>query len=231
VTELIPFSGVSTIICPPFTSLPIASQLLENTHIQLGAQNMCWKHEGAFTGEISPLILRDLYVTHVIVGHSERRVIFGETDEQIRQKIVSAIGTELTPILCVGEAERERKENRQLQIVEEQLKIAIGDLSEEDMQHIIIAYEPIWAIGTGETATPQLAQEMHYHIRGFLRRHWGKGVANEARILYGGSMNATNAELLLSQPDINGGLIGGASLHVMEFAKIMEIAQKIHSAL
>ncbi|MDR1438158.1 MAG: triose-phosphate isomerase [Puniceicoccales bacterium] len=228
--EIAPFSGVTAVICPPFTSLPAASKLLENTSILLGAQNMCWSKEGAFTGEISPIMLRDLYVTHVILGHSERRNIFGETDLQIHEKLVSAIGAELTPILCVGESQSERAENRQRTVIEEQLLTAIGDLKEEAVAHVVIAYEPVWAIGTGKTATPKMAQEMHGHIRSVIAENWGNAVAEEMRILYGGSMNAANAESLLSQPDIGGGLIGGASLHSIEFAKIVEIAHRIHTA-
>jgi triosephosphate isomerase len=200
---------------------------LEKTSIQLGAQNMGWAKEGAFTGEISPHMLRDLYVTHVILGHSERRTIFGETLEQIRMKVEAALTNGLVPILCVGETLEEREAGQQDGVVRKQLGNALEKLSLEQIERMVIAYEPVWAIGTGKTATPKTAQEMHGHIRRMLAQIGGQDLANRVRILYGGSMKPSNCGELLIQPDIDGGLIGSASLDPLDFIKIVEAACKV----
>jgi triosephosphate isomerase len=171
-------------------------------------------------------MLRDLYVTHVIIGHSERRIIFGETLDQIRMKVEAALANGLIPILCVGETWEERKAKQQGAVVQKQLDTALGNLSPEQVCRVAIAYEPVWAIGTGKTATPEMAQEMHGHIRNDLAHQFGSDQADRMRILYGGSMKPENCGELLAQPDIDGGLIGGASLDVGSFTKIVEIAAK-----
>jgi triosephosphate isomerase len=187
---------------------------------------MGWAKEGAFTGEISPRMLRDLYVTHVILGHSERRAILGETLEQIRMKVEASLTNGLVPILCVGETLEEREARQQVGVVRSQLNSALEKLSLEQVGKIVIAYEPVWAIGTGKTATPKIAQEMHGHIRRMLAQNWGQDLAHHVRILYGGSMKPSNCVELLAQPDIDGGLIGGASLDPMDFTRIVESACK-----
>ncbi|MDR1456538.1 MAG: triose-phosphate isomerase [Puniceicoccales bacterium] len=221
--EIQPLEAATVLVCPPFTAIAAVSNRLEDTRMLLGAQNVHWERDGAFTGEISPPMLRDLFVTHVIIGHSERRTIFHETDEEIHKKILSAVSGGLMPILCVGENLSDREKGRHFTVVQTQLEAALKGIKEP----VIIAYEPIWAIGTGQTATPELAQEMHAHIRKIVAQIADGPVAREVRILYGGSMKAANAKDLLMQPDIDGGLIGGASLSVQEFATIIKIASSI----
>jgi triosephosphate isomerase len=215
--------ATTVLVCPPFTALAAVSNSLEATRVLLGSQNVYYERDGAFTGEISPQMLRDLFVTHVIIGHSERRAIFHESDEEIRKKILAAINGGLTPILCVGENLNDRESKKHFAIVQGQLEAAMKDIEGQ----IIIAYEPVWAIGTGQTATPEMAQEMHGYIRKIVSQIAGPATAKEIRILYGGSMKASNAEALLRQQDIDGGLIGGASLSVQEFASIIRIADTI----
>jgi triosephosphate isomerase len=214
------------VLCPPHIALPAAAEILEKSSLHLGAQNMCWEREGAFTGEISPTMLRDLHVDYVILGHSERRNYFQETAEQIRWKVRAALANGLIPILCVGESEEERTAGRQDTVVEAQLLSAIGGISAAQLRSVVIAYEPIWAIGTGKTATSAVAQQMHAHIRRILRSAFGGEVAEGISLLYGGSMKASNAADLLAQPDIDGGLIGGASLDVEQFSAIVELASR-----
>ncbi|MDR1591164.1 MAG: triose-phosphate isomerase [Puniceicoccales bacterium] len=209
-------SRVGVAVCPPFTSLDRCATLLKNTGIAVGAQNLYFEKEGAFTGEISASMLRDLDVQYVIVGHSERRAIFHETDEQIHQKIQAAQAFQLIPILCVGETLSERESDRTLAVIDAQISRALAGIMDSNL---VIAYEPVWAIGTGKTATPEMAQEVHRFIRELLQKQFGeKGQA--IHILYGGSMKPDNASDLLTQPDITGGLIGGASLIAESFIAI-----------
>jgi triosephosphate isomerase len=221
--EIQPIESATVLLCPPFTALAAVSTQLENTRVLLGAQNTHWERDGAFTGEISPPMLRDLFATHVIIGHSERRTIFHESDEEIHKKVLAAMNGGLIPILCVGENLSEREREKHFAVVQTQLEAALSDAKGP----VIIAYEPVWAIGTGQTATPEMAQEMHGHIRKVVTQITGPAAAKEIRILYGGSMKAANAEALLRQPDIDGGLIGGASLNVQEFASIVKTAKSI----
>jgi triosephosphate isomerase len=216
---------VTVVVCPPFPALPIAAPVLEKSPIQLGAQNMCWARDGAFTGEVSPSMLRDLYVTHVILGHSERRGHFHETLEQVADKVRAALGNGLIPILCVGETLKEREAGRQNETVELQLISAVDGIEEAQAKQLVIAYEPVWAIGTGRTATPALAQEMHSLLRRLLAKRFGGEAARRVRILYGGSVRAGNALELFRQPDIDGGLVGGASLDANEFLAIVAHAR------
>lgn len=214
------FERVEIAVCPPFTSLHIASQILKGSEISLGAQNVFYEKEGAFTGEISPLMLKELGVRYVIVGHSERRKIMGENDEMIAKKVRSVIDEGMIPILCVGETLEEREKGIERKVVEKQIVEGLKFVKEED--EFVIAYEPVWAIGTGKTATPEIAGEMH----GFIRKKVGEIFNHEKsvkiRILYGGSIKPENIESLISHPEIDGGLVGGASLKKDSFMSIIK---------
>ena len=210
------------LICPPFVDLPAASEMVQGTHIQLGAQNMYPEEKGAFTGEISPAMLKELHCRYVICGHSERRHIMGESDEFIHRKVVSSLAHSLTPILCTGETAEQRNEGRTEEIIREELETALFNLPSEQAETIVIAYEPIWAIGTGAAATAVDAQAVAHFIRGELTRLYGETTAEKIRILYGGSVKAANIEDFMAQKDIDGGLIGGASLKAAEFKEIYE---------
>jgi triosephosphate isomerase len=211
---------VTVAICPPFTSLDRCAEGLKNTAIAMGAQNLHFGNEGAFTGEISASMLKDLGLVYVIIGHSERRAIFHETDEQIHQKVKTAQASQLIPILCVGETLDERESDRTLTVIETQISHALKGLTNTNL---IIAYEPVWAIGTGKTATPEMAQQVHQFIRELLQKQFGKE-SRTIPILYGGSMKPDNAADLLKQPDIDGGLVGGASLAAENFMDIVAAA-------
>ena len=210
------------LICPPFVDLPAASEMVQGTHIQLGAQNMYPEEKGAFTGEISPAMLKELHCRYVICGHSERRHIMGESDEFIHRKVVSSLAHSLTPILCTGETAEQRNEGRTEEIIREELETALFNIPSEQAETIVIAYEPIWAIGTGAAATAVDAQAVAHFIRGELTRLYGETTAEKIRILYGGSVKAANIEDFMAQKDIDGGLIGGASLKAAEFKEIYE---------
>ena len=221
---------VGVAICPPFTALESCAKALEDSNIQLGAQNMHPKLEGAFTGEVSPVMLRSLFCTFVILGHSERREYFKESDTFINEKVLAAFANNLKPILCVGETLEEREAGSTLQVVETQTRGCLANVSNEEAEHLVVAYEPVWAIGTGKTATPEMAQEVHAAIRGILIDLFGDEIAQKIRIQYGGSMKGSNAKELLSQPDIDGGLIGGASLDAKSFAEIINAARELEEA-
>ncbi len=209
------------IVCPPFTSLETAKTLLKDTKIGLGAQNMHEADNGAFTGEISAGMLKSVGCEYVILGHSERRTIYKETDELINEKLKKAISSGLKPILCVGETLEERQKDATENVVESQLREGLSGISESNLSGLIIAYEPVWAIGTGETATPEQAQEVHKFIRTLLIDSFSTNLAENITIQYGGSVKPENAAELFSQPDIDGGLIGGASLKPESFAAIV----------
>jgi len=218
-------SGVEIVIAPPFTALPKLSELLGGSQkIRLGAQNFYHEKSGAFTGEISATMLRELFVRYVIIGHSERRQIFGETDDFINKKVKVALASELRPILCVGETLTEREAGQEKQILETQLRGGLSGVSAEELLDTVIAYEPVWAIGTGKTATSAQAQEAHAHIRAILAELSDPATANKVRIQYGGSVKPANARELLHQPDIDGALVGGASLEARSFAEIVKAA-------
>ncbi len=223
--EIEAVENVDITLIPPFTALSKASEILDGTQkIRLGAQNMSPESKGAFTGEISATMLRDLFVRFVLVGHSERRRLFGETDEMARRKIITALATEIRPILCIGETLEERQAGQEKTVLEGQLRGALEGLTKDQIDEIVVAYEPVWAIGTGLTATPEQAQEAHHFIRDYLAKTWGPEVSNRSRILYGGSVTADNARVLLEQPDIDGALVGGASLDPRGFAEIVAAA-------
>ncbi len=224
--EVCDIDNVDILICPPFTALSVASDVINESNISLGAQNFYFEESGAYTGEISASMLKDNGCSHVIIGHSERRVIFNESDTLINKKIKKAIEAGLTPILCIGEKLEEREANKTFDVITSQLEGDLKDIDVEAMKEIIIAYEPVWAIGTGKTATAEQAQEAHAFIRNLIKEKYNQEVANETIILYGGSMKSSNVEELISQPDVDGGLIGGASLDAESFTELVKKSNK-----
>lgn len=212
------------IICPPFTFLSEASGLIKNSPLKLGAQNMYFETSGAFTGEISAAMLKSAGCDYVIIGHSERRTIFGESDEVINKKLKTALLSRLLPIFCIGETLLERESDIMEEVLKRQLHEGLKGISSTDMAKIIIAYEPVWAIGTGRTATPRQAQEVHNYIRGNIKKLYTEEIASGIIIQYGGSVKPDNAADLLSQPDIDGALVGGACLKADSFMGIIQAA-------
>ena len=212
--------NADVIVCPPFVSLDTAKELVKDSVIGLGAQNMHFEESGAFTGEISADMLKSVGCTYVILGHSERRTIFNESDEVINKKVKKALAEGLKPIFCFGETLEEREGGITNKIVEEQIRGGLEGLSKTDMDNVILAYEPVWAIGTGKTATPDQAQEVHAFIRNLLTDLFGSEVSEKTVIQYGGSVKPENAKELLSQKDIDGALVGGACLKADSFAAI-----------
>lgn len=221
--------GVNVLICPPFLMLPIAADIAFDSNLWIGAQNVYHKTNGAYTGEISATMLAESGAEFCIVGHSERRQYFGETDEMINIKTKMLLENEIYAIVCVGETIDERRAGREREVVRTQLVGCLNGLSDADMKKVVLAYEPVWAIGTGETATPQQAQEMHAYIREVLGSKFDTELAEQVQILYGGSMNSGNAHELLSCPDVDGGLIGGASLKADQFLSIVKTAYDLVS--
>src|ERR1700679_3969859 len=213
------------VICPPFVDLPTALHSTKDSEIMVGAQNMHYAEEGAFTGEISASMLVALGVSHVILGHSERRQYFGETDDDVNRKLAAALKHHLVPIVCVGEREEQRESGMTQEVICRQIGRAIHQIEATKLRPIVIAYEPIWAIGTGKTATPAIAAEAHLMIRGEVARLVGRPLADGLRILYGGSVKPENANALLSQPEIDGALVGGASLDPHSFAAIVKAGE------
>ena len=209
-------------IAPPFTALAQVAEAVEDTNVALGAQNLFWKVEGAFTGEISTGMLLSAGCSHVIIGHSERRQYFGETDASVNKKVKAAVAAGLIPVLCVGESETERDENKTFSVLDKQVKIGLEGLSLEDAATLVIAYEPIWAIGTGKTATQAQAQEVHRYLREWIGNNYTATLAESTRILYGGSVKPDNVTALMAQPDVDGALVGGASLDAETFSKIVK---------
>lgn len=212
--------GVKIVIGAPFTALSDAVKAVAGTNIEIAAENVYPKSSGAYTGEISPEMLKAIGVKYVIIGHSERREYFKECNQFINEKVKAVLNAGMTPILCIGEKLEERESGKTAEVNETQVREGLKDITAEDAKKVIIAYEPVWAIGTGKTATPEMAQETHKEIRDVLVSMFGD-VANEMIIQYGGSMKPENAKELLAQPDIDGGLIGGASLEANSFAKIV----------
>jgi len=220
-------SSVQVCVCPSFTSLAKASELVEQSEVLLGAQDMNASPSGAYTGEVSAEMLRDLYVNFVILGHSERRQYFGETNQDINQKILAAVENNLKPIYCIGESLDERESGQTLDVVRKQVREGLENFPSQCIDNLVLAYEPVWAIGTGKTATDEMAQEVHFDIRNVLTEMFGEVASSGIRILYGGSMKPENASGLLAQEDVDGGLIGGASLTARSFIGIVEAAQNI----
>jgi len=215
-------SDTLIIVAPTFVNLSSAVEHLQFTNIQVAAQNMHQKESGAYTGEISADMLKSIGVTNVIIGHSERRAYFNETDELLAQKVATALQHQMTVIFCFGEELKDRKENNHFTVVENQLTNGLFHIEAKDWENIVLAYEPVWAIGTGETASPEQAQEMHEFIRETIRKKYGATVADAVSILYGGSVKPDNAKEIFSKPDVDGGLIGGAALKASEFAVIVD---------
>lgn len=209
-------------ICPPFVDLTVAHEALQGSQVALGAQDVYWEKEGAFTGEISPTMLQAMGCTHVIIGHSERRQYFGETDDTVNLKLKAALQSGLVPIVCVGEVLEEREAGITEDVLRRQCTRAFHKLSGKKAEKLVIAYEPVWAIGTGKTATPQIASEAHALIRGEVAKALGDDLAAKVRILYGGSVKPENAKALMSEQEIDGALVGGASLDPKSFAAIVK---------
>ncbi len=222
--------AVEVIVAPPFPFLELSIAAAQGSRLKVAAQNCHHEAQGAFTGEVSAPMLRSVGVSHCIVGHSERRQYFGETDELVAKKIAALLALGLTPIYCCGERRADREAGRHQDIVTAQMKAALGAFSIDDLKKVVIAYEPVWAIGTGLNATPEQAQEMHAHIRALLRSHH-EDVARTVPILYGGSCKPDNAEAIFSRPDVNGGLIGGASLVAEQFVELVGIADRVEQRL
>jgi triosephosphate isomerase len=216
------FSQADIVICPPFTALSKVGDEISDSSIMLGAQNVHWEEDGAYTGETSPKMLKDTRVRYVIVGHSERRVLFGETDEAVNEKVKVVLKYGMIPIMCVGERLEERDNGTTYEVLEKQLTRGLKDIAKEDVARIIIAYEPVWAIGTGRTATPKQAEEAHKFIRDFIEKNFEKDTALKIRIQYGGSVKPENIAKLMAEEDIDGALVGGASLDVNAFVQIVE---------
>jgi len=214
-------TDVDVVLGPPFTSLHAVAGAVKGTGIGVAGQNMHPENEGAFTGEVSPLMLKDAGCTHVILGHSERRQLFGETDEGVAKKAEAALRHGLTPIVCVGETLAERESNRTNEVVERQTERGLRGLTADQVAALVLAYEPVWAIGTGRTATPQQAQEVHAFVRGLVARSHGEPAARAVRILYGGSVKPDNIDALMAEADLDGALVGGASLTAASFLKII----------
>jgi len=209
------------VLCVPFTSLYVARNFLTGSNVKLGAQNMYIEEKGAFTGEISPLMLKDVGCSYVILGHSERRKYFNETDSFVNKKMLVALKYGLIPIVCIGETLEERENNKTFEVLENQVKNSLANLNKENAEKVIIAYEPVWAIGTGKNATPQQAEEAQKFIREKYAELYGDKVAKNVRILYGGSIKPENFKDIMVQENVDGGLVGGASLDVESFYKIV----------
>ncbi|KJD31640.1 triosephosphate isomerase [Tamlana sedimentorum] len=214
-------SNAEVLVAPTFTNLYSAFETLKGTDIEVVAQNMHFAENGAYTGEISAAMLKSIGIKTVILGHSERRAYFNETDELLAKKVDAALASDMTVIFCFGEELADRKSGNHEQVVEDQIKNALFHLKSWDYKNIVLAYEPVWAIGTGETASPEQAQDMHAHIRKTLADHYGYDTANDVSILYGGSVKPNNANEIFGKPDVDGGLIGGASLKAEDFFAIV----------
>jgi len=219
--------SIEVVLCPPFTALSEVNEVIADSDIQLGAQDCFWQEEGAFTGEVSCKMLKDAGANFVIIGHSERRQFFGESNESVNKKIKAALKSELTPIMCVGETLNEREAGKTFKVLDDHLLGGLKDIDAQEALKIVIAYEPVWAIGTGKTATPAQAQEAQKYIRDLLVKLYNKDIANEIRIQYGGSVKPDNIAELMNEPDVDGALVGGASLQVESFSQIVKKASEV----
>ena len=229
ITELLPLvkdADCEVVLCTPYTNLETALALTEGTNVKVGAENCHWAEKGAFTAEVSAPMLKAMGVPYVIIGHSERRQYFGETNETVNKRVRAALDNGLKVILCVGEVLEEREQGVTFEVVGMQTKIALQGVSEEELKNVIIAYEPVWAIGTGKTATADQANEVNGYIRSVIAQLYGQAAADAFVVQYGGSMNAGNAEELLAKEHVDGGLIGGASLKAKDFSVIVKAASK-----
>jgi triosephosphate isomerase (TIM) len=208
---------VEIVVAPPFTALRPAADAAHASNIGIAGQNVHWERQGAFTGEISAAMLKEAGAEYAIIGHSERRQLFGETDENVNRKVMAAVGAQLTPIVCIGETLDEREGNQTMDVLDRQIKVGLDGLSGEQIASLVIAYEPVWAIGTGRNATPEQAGEAHAHIRQRLRQGFGGHAADHCHVIYGGSVKPDNIQELVALPDVDGALVGGASLDVKSF--------------
>jgi triosephosphate isomerase len=215
------FTDREVLLAPPFTILSEVAHILKGSRIIIGSQNVCWEEKGAFTGEISPVMVKDAGGSAAIVGHSERRQIFGEMDELINKRLKGGLSFGLMMILCVGETLEEREAERTFAVLGAQIKKGLAGVAAADMEKVVIAYEPVWAIGTGKTASNEQAQDAHVFIRGVLEQIYEKNIAEQTRILYGGSVKPTNVDELMAQSDIDGALVGGAALDAKSFGRII----------
>ena len=220
--SVVDIDDVEIVVCPPFTSLSDVNEVVLESNIKLGAQDVYWEKEGAFTGEVSSGMLKNIGCVYCIVGHSERRQFFGETNEMVNKKAKALLKEGLKPIICVGEKLEERKADKAFQVVKDHVVNSLSGLTKEDMQNVVIAYEPVWAIGTGVNATKEQAQEIHKYIRGLLTEMFGPETAGSVRIQYGGSVKPENIKELISQEDVDGALVGGASLKCDSFSQIVK---------
>ena len=221
---------VEVVLCPPFTALALVGQWLDGSSIALGAQDIFWQAEGAFTGEVSPPMLRDVGCRYVIIGHSERRANFAETDEVVHRKLVAVLEHQLAPIVCIGETLTEREQGETFEVLTRQLSATFADCEQWKCSQVVLAYEPVWAIGTGHNATPEQAQEAHAFIRQWIAKRCGAQVGESLRIQYGGSVTPANAASLLQQADVDGALVGGASLKAEAFSAIVKAATAVTPA-
>jgi triosephosphate isomerase len=215
------FSGIDIVVAAPFTAIHGAAEAARNSNVQIAAQDTSWEPEGAFTGEVSAGMLREAGAEYVIVGHSERRTLFGETDSTVNWKLAAALREGLAPIVCVGETLEQRERSETFAVLDRQLEAGFEGVAAEQMAQVVIAYEPIWAIGTGRNATPEQASEAHGYIRGRVRARHGEATAELCRVIYGGSVKPDNVESIVTRPDVDGALVGGASLDVQGFFEIV----------
>jgi len=215
-------TDIDVMIAPPFTALAPVSDVVRGSCVSLGAQNLFWEAQGAFTGEISPAMLVSAGCKYVIIGHSERRQYFNETDETVNKRIQAAVNNDLIPVMCVGESEKERESKDTFSVLDKQIKKGLEGFSSDDLERLVIAYEPVWAIGTGKTATSDQAQEAHQFLRSVLEKNFGNMLAKSIRILYGGSVKPNNIAELMAMSDVDGALVGGASLDPETFSKIVQ---------
>jgi triosephosphate isomerase len=214
-------TDVEIVVAPPFTALHAVAEAARNSNIGVSGQNLHWEREGAFTGEVSATMLKEAGAEYVIIGHSERRRLFQETDETVNRKLMAAIGVGLTPIVCIGETLEERERDETLSVLDRQIKTGLDGLTGDQVAALVIAYEPVWAIGTGRNATPDQAGEAHAHIRSRLRQWFGGPAADQGHVIYGGSVKPDNIHELIMLPDVDGALVGGASLDVRAFGDIV----------
>jgi triosephosphate isomerase (TIM) len=221
--------GVQIVVAPPFTAIHAAAQAARGSNIEVSAQNLHWEKQGAFTGEVSATMIKEAGAVYVIVGHSERRQLFGETDAIVNRKVQSAIAQGLTPIMCIGETLDERERNETFAVLDRQIKNGLDGVTADQLAAMVVAYEPVWAIGTGRNATAAQAGEAHAHIRTRLRQWFGADAADRCRVLYGGSVKPDNIRELIAEPDVDGALVGGASLEVKSFAEI--VARAVPAAI
>jgi triosephosphate isomerase (TIM) len=212
---------VEIVVAPPFTAVHAVAEAARNSTVGVAAQNLHWERQGAFTGEVSAQMAREAGAEYVIIGHSERRRLFGDTDELVNRRLVAALAAKLTPIVCIGETLEEREGNHTLTVLDRQIKVGLDSMTGEQIAGLVIAYEPVWAIGTGRNATPEQAGEAHAHIRQRIRQWFGANAADHCHVIYGGSVKSDNIRELVSLPDVDGALVGGASLEIKGFFDIV----------